>query len=159
MIFPWSKSVVIWSEKNWRGPQQRLQSLESAMRKSGAVVLHGGDYDTWDLEARGGLLGSARAQLVIEEHGDGRQLVRLRAWPVALPSVLAVASLFAILAMIAATKLEWTAWAVLNVPALVLLLRVLHECGSAMEVIISAVPETLKPGEKIVSGTKPDERA
>jgi GT2 family glycosyltransferase len=156
--FPWSKNVAIWSEKNWRGPEQRLQSLESAMRESGAVVLHGGDYDAWDLEARGGLLGSARAQLVIEEHGDGRQLVRLRAWPVALPSVLAIASLFAILAMIAATNLEWTAWAVLNVPALVLLVRVLHECGSAMEVILSAVPATLKPGEKIVSGAKPDER-
>jgi len=161
--FPWSKNVVIWSEKNWRGPEQRLQSLKLAMSESGAVVLNGGDYDTWDLEVRGGLLGSARVQLVIEEHGEKipgelRQLVRLRVWPVALPSVLALASLFAVLAMIAATQLEWIAWAVLNVPALVLLLRVLHECGSALEVIVSAVPATLKPGEKIVSGVKPHER-
>lgn len=152
IIFPWSKTVAIWSEKNWRGPEQRLAALESVMRESGSVVVRGGDFDKWDLEARGGMLGCARAQLVIEEHGDGRQLVRLRAWPVALPSVLAVATFFAVLAMIAAVNLDWTAWLVLNLPAIALALRVVYECGSAMDVIVTAVPATLGDGEKIVSG-------
>lgn len=158
ILLPFSKNIVIWSGKNWRGPEQRLKSLEAVMRDSGAVVLSGGDFDRWDLEVRGGILGCARTQLVIEEHSQGRQLVRLRAWPVALPSVLAVAVLFAVLAMVAAVNLEWTAWAVLNVPALALLARVIYECGSAMEVIVSAVPATLMDGEKIVSGAKTDER-
>jgi hypothetical protein len=158
ILFPFSRSVVIWSEKNWRGPEQRLHSLEIAMRKSGAVVLPGGDYDRWDLETRGGILGCARAQLVIEEHGQGRQLVRLRVWPIALPSVLVLAPLFAVLAMMAAINLEWTVWAILNVPALALLARVIYECGSATEVIISAVPATLTDGEKIISGIKTHER-
>ena len=158
ILFPFSRSVVIWSEKNWRGPEQRLHSLEIAMRKSGAVVLPGGDYDRWDLETRGGILGCARAQLVIEEHGQGRQLVRLRVWPIALPSVLVLAPLFAVLAMMAAINLEWTVWAILNGPALALLARVIYECGSATEVIISAVPATLTDGEKIISGIKTHER-
>ena len=157
IVFPWSRSIAIWSEKNWRGPEDRLRSLELAMRDSGAVVVHGGEFDRWDLEARGGVLGCVRLQLVIEEHGDRRQLVRLRAWPVAMPSILVAASVFAVLAMVAVANLDWTAWFVLNLPAFILLLRVIYECGSAMDVIVNAVPATLTDGEKIVSDAKPDE--
>ena len=31
--------------------------------------MQGGDYDRWDLEIRGGLLGSLRTRMAIEEHG------------------------------------------------------------------------------------------
>jgi hypothetical protein len=154
IIFPWSRAVAVWSETTWRGPEDRLRALEFAMRDSGAVVVHGGDYDRWDLEARGGLLGCARLQLVIEEHGNRKQLIRVRAWPVAMPSVLVVATVFAVLAMVAAVNLEWTAWLVLNLPAVALLLRVIYECGSAMDVIASAVQATLADGEKIISSGK-----
>ena len=134
------------------------------MRESGAVVVQGGDFDTWDLEVRGGMLGCARLQMVVEEHGEKvrgelRQLVRLRVWPVALPSVLLVAVLFAALAMIAAVNLQWTAWLVFNLPAIALALRVVYECGSAMDVIVSAIPTTLIDGEKILVRPKTDERA
>jgi hypothetical protein len=159
MVFPCSRTLAIWSEKNWRGAEQRLQALDGAMRDSGAVVVHDGDYDAWDLEARGGLFGSARAQLVIEEHGDAKQLVRLRVWPVGLPSALVISLVFAALAIVSATRLDWGAWAALNVPAIALLHRVLYECGTAMSVILEAVPQTLNENEKIVSGTKPNDRA
>ncbi len=159
LFFPWAKTVTIWSEKNWRGPEQRLKALDSAMRENGAVVVHGGDFDTWDIESRGGMLGCARAQLVIEEHGEKvkgelRQLVRLRVWPVTLPSVVAAAIVFAVLGMDAALNLDWVAWAALNVPAILIILRVMEECGSAMEAIISAVPATLGERETIVSSTQ-----
>jgi hypothetical protein len=52
------------------------------MRSTGAVVLHGGDYDAWDLEVRGGLLGRSRLQMATEDSGSGTQLVRLRSWPI-----------------------------------------------------------------------------
>jgi hypothetical protein len=154
IIFPWSKLLAVWSEKNWRGPEERLKALEFAMRDSGAVVVHGGDFDRWDLEVRGGMLGRVRVQLVIEEHGDGKQLVRMRAWPVALPSVLIAATLFAALAMYAVVNLEWTAWMVLNIPAVALLLRTIYECGSAMDVAAKAVPATLAEGEKMIPAAK-----
>ncbi|HEX9047603.1 MAG TPA: glycosyltransferase [Verrucomicrobiae bacterium] len=156
IIFPRARSIAVWSQDTWRGPEERLKGLELAMRESGAVVVHGGDYDHWDLEVRGGLLASTRTQLVIEEHGDRRQLVRLRAWPVASPSVLLVATIFAALAMTAAVNLAWTAWLVLNVPAAALLLRVIYECGSAMDVVVKAVPATLLDGEKIIVASSDD---
>ena len=158
MILPRARSVAIWSERNWRGPEQRLKALEAAMRESGAVVVHGGDYDAWDLEVRGGMLGNARAALVIEEHGDGRQLVRLRAWPMGLPAALVVSTLFAILAAVAAMDLDWLSWTAFNIPALFLLLRTFYESGLALAVIMNAIPATLAAGEKILEGTKRNER-
>src|SRR5438874_1701715 len=74
IISPHSRSVAIWSQSHWRSGEERLKALETVMRQSGAVVVRGGDYDAWDLEVRGGLLGNARTALVIEEHGAGRQL-------------------------------------------------------------------------------------
>ncbi len=159
LVIPWTKTIQLWSQKKWRGPEDRLKALDLAMREIGAVVVHGGDFDTWDLEARGGLLGCARAQMVIEEHGEKvkgevRQLVRLRVWPVALPSVVMAAAIFAILGMDAAMNLDWVAWGTLNFLAIALILRVMHECSSAMEVIISALPTTLKEGEQIIGRIK-----
>jgi GT2 family glycosyltransferase len=158
MVLPHSRDFAIWSEGKWRAAEQRLQALDGAMRESGAAVVRGGDFDRWDLETRGGLFGSARAQLVIEEHGDNKQLVRLRVWPVGQPLALIVSLLFAAMAMVSATRLDWAAWAALNVPALGLLYRVLYECGSAMSVILEAVPQTLSKDERIITGAKSDER-
>jgi hypothetical protein len=154
MVLPRSRNLAIWSKNKWRAADQRLQALDSTMRESGAAVLRGGDFDRWDLEIRGGLFGSARAQLVIEEHGDSKQLVRLRVWPVGQPLALVVALLFTGFAMLSATRLDWAAWAALNVPALALLYRVLYECGSAMSVILDAVPQTLNENERIISNAK-----
>jgi hypothetical protein len=58
-----------------------LKALQTAMQDTGAVVLHGGDYDRWDLEVRGGICGSARMLMCTEDSGSGTQLVRVRAWP------------------------------------------------------------------------------
>ena len=44
------------------------------------MTARGGDYDDWDLEVRGGLLGGARLRLGVEEHGAGKQMLRFRAW-------------------------------------------------------------------------------
>jgi GT2 family glycosyltransferase len=159
MVVPHSRKLSVWSETKWRAAEDRLRVLDAAMRESGAAVVHGGDFDRWDLETRGGLFGSARAQLVIEEHGDSKQLVHLRVWPVGQPLALIVSLLFAAMAMVSATRLDWAAWAVLNVPALGLLYRVLYECGSAMGVILDAVPQTLNDNERIMSGGKSNERS
>jgi GT2 family glycosyltransferase len=158
-VFPKSRRVSIWSQNNWRGAEQRLAALGAAMRESGAVVVHGGDFDSWDIEARGGMFGAARTQLVIEEHGDNKQMVRLRVWPVGLPSALILSVVFASLAIFSALRLDWFAWFILNVPAIALLYRVLRDCGSGMSVILDAIPETLNDGEKVVSAEDSNERA
>lgn len=68
---------TIWSE-TWRAPEQWVALLEAALREDGAIVRHGGDYDDWDLEIRGGLFGRMDVALAVEEHGAGKQMVRLK---------------------------------------------------------------------------------
>jgi hypothetical protein len=159
MVIPRTRNFAIWSENKWRGAEERLQALDGAIRESGAAVVRGGDFDRWDLETRGGLFGSARTQLVIEEHGDSKQLVRLRVWPVGQPLALIVSLLFAGMAMVSATRLDWWAWGALNIPAVALLYRLLYECGTAMSVILDAVPQTLNEHERNISSADSNERS
>ena len=49
--------------------------IEETLRGSGAVVMRGGDYDRWDLEVRGGLLGRGHRMLTRSRStAAGRQL-------------------------------------------------------------------------------------
>jgi hypothetical protein len=67
----------VWSE-TWRAPEQWVALLEAALREDGAIVRHGGDYDDWDLEVRGGLFGRIDVAVAVEEHGAGKQMVRFK---------------------------------------------------------------------------------
>ena len=63
----------------------------------------------------------------------------------AAPATLVVACLFTVLAMIAAVDLEWIAWALLNVPAILLVARTLYECASATAALKEVVSQ--KPAD------------
>ncbi len=92
---PLPGELMLWSE-TWRSPTDWLAVLETPLRASGTGVFRGGDYDRWDLEVRGGVLGGVRLQLLAEEHGGGRQLVRFRLrphWPDVSLLICCVASL------------------------------------------------------------------
>src|SRR5213075_1147347 len=75
---PWLANI--WSKRSL-SVAERLQYIETALCDYGALPLRGGDFDPWDLEVRGGSLGSARMFAAVEYHGDGRQLLRIRSWP------------------------------------------------------------------------------
>jgi GT2 family glycosyltransferase len=147
LALPRRYAINLWSENDWQSAEQRLQSFEAALRSSGAAVRRGGDFDRWDLEVRGGLLGTARLMMVIEEHGERRQYIRLRIWPMALPMTFIVAALFAILAIVSALNQEWTTWALLNIPAIFLVGRTLYESASATAALRQAIPTEPAPGK------------
>jgi hypothetical protein len=77
---PRPRTIERWTEKA-EPLEARLCALAAALRRAGAEVRCGGGFDRWDLELRGGALGVARLRAVLEEHGDGRQLLRVRLWP------------------------------------------------------------------------------
>lgn len=81
----------IWREA-WKAPEARLESMHAALVQAGSVTARGGDYDDWDLEVRGGLLGGARLRLAVEEHGAGKQMLRSRTWMRVSRSVTALAA-------------------------------------------------------------------
>ena len=95
------RRIALWSD-DWHPPEERLRAIAAALRSHGAVVETGGDFDPFDLEVRGGVLGGARLLLAIEDHGGGSQLVRVRVWPRASAAILALCGVLALLAALAA---------------------------------------------------------
>jgi hypothetical protein len=130
-VAPWPTLSTLWPER-WEPPHARLHRLEEAIKTDREIVQRGGEHDSWDLEARDGLMGAARLRMAVEEHGAGRQVVRLRSWPRWRPRGLAVMALFAALAVGAVVDGAWIASAVLGAGAVFLALRSLQECGIAM---------------------------
>jgi hypothetical protein len=104
----------------------------------GAAAKRGGDFDRWDLEVRAGILASVRLRAAVEEHGAGRQLIRIGSWPrlhgLGVVGVLVPAALAAVAAITGAGALA----AGLAAAAVLIAACALHECGIAASVVRSA---------------------
>jgi hypothetical protein len=131
---PLPQRFQFWSER-WREPRIILQSVEAVLRAHGAVVSRGGDFDVWDLQIRTGLFGGVRLLVGVEEHGDGRQVIRFRVWPWCSPGGLASGTALAFLAMAATWDGAWAVGVLLGTMALWPLDRTFLECGVARTVI------------------------
>lgn len=139
LALPWPRSVSVWS-KHWRPAEAWLSAIASDLRASGAIVRPGGDFDPWDLQVRGGLLGAARLRQVIEEHGQGQQLVRFRLWPRCAPAALVVIAVCAILSAMAGIAHDRTTSLLCGALALVLTLRALQESAQALAAQLHILP-------------------
>ena len=141
-ISPHARHHAVWTQR-WRAHEARLQGIEEALRAAGAVVWRGGDFDRWDLEVRGGLFGSARLLVAVEEHGQGQQMVRVHTWPrVASGGLIGVAAL-ASLSTAAGLGAAALAAAVLAAAALALAVHVAWQCGLAARALTDAVAREL----------------
>jgi O-antigen biosynthesis protein len=70
-------NLTYWSEK-WHSTEEWLTGIEKNLIGLKARVKRGGEFDAWDLHARNDLFSTSRCSLLIEEHGSGKQLVRLK---------------------------------------------------------------------------------
>jgi hypothetical protein len=95
---PRPASWTVWSQ-SWRSLESWICLFEKTLRKGGTVVIRGGNFDRWDLELRGGLLGRARILTAVEEHGHGSQLVRFRLRPLPARGALFCSALLAVVAI------------------------------------------------------------
>jgi hypothetical protein len=135
LAWPRARTATAWYRR-WRPCEERLGALERAIREQGVVVTRGGDFDSWDLDVRGSLLGGVRVRCAVEEHGAGQQLLRVRAWP--RYSVLGHALMLGLVGLTAMAALQsaWLVCAVLAVLAGVVTRRMLRE--SAIGTVIRA---------------------
>jgi glycosyltransferase involved in cell wall biosynthesis len=138
--FPRPRKCEIWSE-NWKTPDKWIQSIKTAIEKKGVVVKTGGGFDRWDLEIRGGLFGSVRTQMALEEHGAGKQLLRLRTWTIVSPIGFSLILLFAFLFILAAIDQLWFLTALLALPAAGLAILLYLNCAVANGVCLHTLRE------------------
>lgn len=127
---PWPKQATLWSE-TWRAADEWTRAFDAALRSHRAVVICGGDFDRWDLHVRGGLLGAARGLVAVEEHGGGKQLVRLSVQPWSPPLVIALIGGLSSLAVVAFADAAWLAGAALTIVAALLGWMAIRDCGRA----------------------------
>jgi GT2 family glycosyltransferase len=142
---PWPRERTLWSER-WRASEQRVRELQERLREGGSVVLSGGDWDRWDLEVRAGALGAQRLRMAVEEHGSGRQLVRVRRWPRVSAVAAALLACVGTIALAAALQAPTAlAAAAVGIEALIAA-RTIYECAGAGGAIAAALNEP-DPGE------------
>jgi hypothetical protein len=129
-----------WSE-SWQAPEAWVRSIQVALREGGATVLIGGPFDRFDLEVRGGILGAVRVMVAVEEHGAGRQLVRVRYWPRWSARRLALAVPSAMLFATAAAASAWLPASLFGALAALLLLRAAEDVGAARAEVLQALEQ------------------
>lgn len=122
----------------WQPPEARLAALDETLRATGAVVLHGNSYDSWDLEVRGGIFGSSRLLMAFEDSGSGTQLVRLRAWPYCAPLARGLLLLFVLFTVLASANGASAAAAQFGALLAVLAWRAARECGVTINAVMDA---------------------
>jgi GT2 family glycosyltransferase len=135
---PWRAATTLWSER-WASSERWLEQTEAAMKRCGAPVGRGGNFDNWDLEATAGLLGAVRLRLAVEEHGSGRQLVRFQWWPILSLLPLVLTFILASLAGLAAFGRHWDLVVGLLVLLLALAARTFYEWAVAAGAARTAV--------------------
>jgi GT2 family glycosyltransferase len=151
---PRPRTSSIWSER-WQSPEDRLRQLDDQLQREGCIVHHGGEYDRWDLQIRGGMLGSAQVRVAVEEHGSGRQLVRYRSWPRWSRGGLALTILFAALAIGAVLDHAWLAAGILAAIVLVLTVSAIRDCGTATGSVISLLHHQVQEGSAYALDEEP----
>jgi GT2 family glycosyltransferase len=138
LAFPIPHTRSVWSER-WQSPETRLRRIEAEIRKSKCIVERGGDFERWDLQVRGGGLGTSVMRMAVEEHGGGKQFLRFRVWPRCSRAGLAVVFAFASLAVAAAIDGTVIGAILLGTAALVLAASILRDCATAMGTLTPAV--------------------
>lgn len=130
-IFPAPRKETLWSEK-WQEPRRRLETMTAVLRREGFIVWHGGEYDSWDLQVKSGMFGSARLTQTIEDHGAGKQLVRIRWCPRFSPLWSTIGFFMIGLAFIAVAQHAWIAGVILGAAGTLVLGRIFRQSSCAM---------------------------
>ncbi len=138
VTLPWPRVITIWSER-WSSAEERLQRVETMLQDAGACVLRGGSFDKWDITVRGGFFGSARLLSAIEDHGAGKQLIRMRLWPAWSAKALLPVFVFALIAAGAAIDSAFLTAVLLMAVAVVFAVRAFAESALATANMLQAL--------------------
>ena len=137
---PRTRQICLWSE-SWQSADHWLEKLEGQLRQQGAIPLHGGDFERWDLEVRGGLWGRYRLLMTLEEHGDGKQLIRFRSWPKVTSAGWILMGLLLLLLGAATLAQGGIIFAILGLLDLIFLWVIFQDCAVATAAYVRAVEQ------------------
>jgi GT2 family glycosyltransferase len=95
-----------WSEE-WKSSEDWLTLIEKNLYLLKTRTRRGYEFDAWDLQVSNGLFSRSRSILTIEEHGMGKQYLKLKCWPVFSISGFIIPILFLSLSIAALFSGQW----------------------------------------------------
>ena len=133
-----NRTRQVWSEK-WRSTEDWLSSILTRLQTAKVPAIAGSDFDAWDLQVQGGLLGKARLVMAIEEHGAGRQLLKLRIYQRPTLQVFVLVFMFFLMSLAATLDAAWVASGSLFGLVLLLAVRARYESSVAATAFLDEV--------------------
>ena len=135
-------TMKMWRDK--REPAEAtLNRLEHKSQAMGLLVRSGGDFDSWDLEIRQGILGGVRMLLAVEEHAPGKQLLRFRLSQTYSRLALALCVVFAVMSVAALSYGAWAQSIISGLGAILIIARTLTDSASSTGIIHDLVVNNL----------------
>ncbi|TLZ88614.1 MAG: glycosyltransferase [Methanobacteriota archaeon] len=122
--------MTYWRDER-EAPEETLRKLQTQLVHAGAIARAGGEFDSWDLEVRGGALGRSRLLLAVEEHAPGKQLLRFRIFPVYERSAVILSAVFATISIGAWWSGAWASSLASSVVAGFVVARAIADTGFA----------------------------
>jgi GT2 family glycosyltransferase len=138
MEWPLPLTKLIWSER-WRSVTDWVDAVLKRLCFGTAKVGVGDGFDRWDLEVRTGLLARARLRTAVEEHGEGRQLVRFRLTPSLSRIAVLLLTMSALATSGAALNHELLATGLLGAVAFLVTALAVVEMAAAMGILRDAI--------------------
>lgn len=152
LFYP-NKILVHWSEQ-WRSQEDWLKAIQSGLEALTNRVMKGGDYDRWDLQNRIGPFASVRSFLTIEEHGKGKQYLKLkRRLIISLPGI-AIFGVLGTVSYLAFINQAFISFTILGSLAVLMGLRILADASYTVASVVLVMQSLTKgistetPGNK-----------
>jgi O-antigen biosynthesis protein len=150
-LFTTGKILVHWSE-NWQSQENWLNDIKGGLERLNNRVMKGGDYDRWDLQNRIGPFASVRSLLTIEEHGQGKQYLKMKRRLIISWSGILIFGTLAVLSYFAFTHQAMLSCMTLLSFSLLMLLRIIADASytlASLELVMQKTTDgiILKTGE------------
>jgi hypothetical protein len=146
--------ITHWSEK-WRPITEWLKLIESYLKSNQNKVETGGEFDRWDIKNQVGLFASVKSLLTVEEHGMGRQMLRLRCLINFSGSGFLLVVFGSIVSFMTFISQAYLTFSVFLLISILLLLKILADASGATESIWSAI-EMLPSGIELTEISEED---
>jgi hypothetical protein len=139
--FPRQVSSAIWTN-DWQEPPKRLETIVASLRQAQNVVREGSQYARWDLEVLGGMFGSARMLMAVEDHGAGAQYIRARITPRWGNTTRTMLLLLGLLTVSAALSHQAVIATIFGLLSLLLAVRAFRQAGQATAALLRVLQQS-----------------
>lgn len=131
----------LWYEE-WQDAESWLIKIEKNLVNLRSRIKRGGDFDNWDLQVNNGFFAKGHGLLTIEEHGGGKQYLRLKCKAIFTPVAYSITIFLAGLCLWAAWDHEFVASCIFGFFLTLAIFRSFYEADSSLNSLYVALMQS-----------------